>query len=79
MTEKEIETLANMIVTSIFKRIEEDTKAMNADFVDSLPNNEEQIIELTMLLKHYEGLEDYTHAANVFATIQKLQSGHDEQ
>ena len=49
MTEKEMETLANMIVTSIFKRIEEDTKAMNADFVDSLPNNEEQIIELTML------------------------------
>jgi hypothetical protein len=72
MTEKNMEKLADVIVKRFFERIDADTKAMNAEYVDLLPDNEEQLNELHLLLRHYERSEDYINAANVFATIKKL-------
>ena len=73
MTEKNMEKLADVIVKRFFERIDADTKAMNAEFVDELIDNESQLNELHLLLKHYERSEDYIQAANVFATIKKLE------
>lgn len=73
MTEKNMEKLADVIVKRFFERIDADTKALNAEYVDLLPDNEEQLKELNLLLSHYEKNEDYTRAANVFATIKKLE------
>jgi hypothetical protein len=73
MTEKNMEKLADVIVKRFFERIEADTKAMNAEFVDELIDNESQLKELYLLLQHYEKSEDYIQAANVFATIKKLE------
>ena len=61
-----MEKLADVIVKRFFDRIDADTKAMNAEFVDGLIDNETQ-------LQHYERSEDYIQAANVFATIKKLE------
>jgi len=79
MTEEEMNKIVDMIVEQLFIRINDEAKAMNEEFINSLPSNEEQIIELSLLLKHYESTEDYTNAANVFAKIKSLQSGHDKQ
>ncbi len=79
MTEEEMNKIVDMIVEQLFIRINEEAKAMNEEFINSLPSNEEQIIELSLLLKHYESSEDYINAANVFAKIKALQSGHDKQ
>ena len=73
MTEKNMEKLANVIVKKFFERIDADTKAMNAEFVDELIDNESQLNELHLLLQHYERSEDYIQAANVFAAIKKLE------
>ena len=73
MTEKNMEKLADVIVKRFFERIDADTKAMNAEFVDELMDNESQLNELHLLLQHYERSEDYIQAENVFATIKKLQ------
>ena len=73
MTEKNMEKLADVIVKRFFERIDADTKAMNAEFVDELIDNESQLNELHLLLQHYERSEDYIQAANVFAAIKKLQ------
>ena len=73
MTEKNMEKLADVIVKRFFERIDADTKAMNAEFVDELIDNESQLKELYLLLQHYEKSEDYIQAANVFATIKKLE------
>ena len=73
MTEKNMEKLADVIVKRFFERIDADTKAMNAEFVDELIDNESQLKELYLLLQHYERSEDYIQAANVFATIKKLE------
>jgi len=79
MTEEEMQKIVDMIVEQLFIRINEEAKAMNEEFINSLPSNDEQIIELSLLLKHYESIEDYTNAANVFTKIKNLQSGHDKQ
>jgi len=73
MTEKNMEKLADVIVKRFFDRIDADTKAMNANFIDELPDNETQLNELYLLLRHYERGEDYINAANVFAIIKKLE------
>jgi phosphate uptake regulator len=78
MTEEEMQKIVDMIVEQLFIRINEEAKAMNEEFINSLPSNDEQIIELSLLLKHYESIEDYTNAANVFTKIKNLQSGHDK-
>ncbi len=74
MKEEEMEKIANMISDRIFAKIEADTIAFNEDFVDNLPSDEDQILELKMLLNHYEGIEDYTKAANVFAKLEVLKN-----
>ena len=79
MTEEEMQKIVDMIVEQLFIRINDEAKAMNEEFINSLPSNDEQIIELSLLLKHYESIEDYTNAANVFTKIKNLQSGHDKQ
>lgn len=79
MTEEEIQKIVDMVVDQLFIRINKEAQAMNEDFINSLPSNEEQIAELHLLLNHYEGSEDYTRAANVFAKIKALQSGHDKK
>ncbi len=68
-----MEKLADVIVKKFFDRIDADTKAMNTEYVDLLPDNETQLSELHLLLRHYERGEDYINAANVFATIKKLE------
>lgn len=73
MTEKNMEKLADVIVKRFFERIDADTKAMNAEYVEQLIDNETQLKELYLLLQHYERSEDYIQAANVFATIKKLE------
>jgi|TARA_R110002126_G_scaffold199970_1_gene347638 hypothetical protein len=73
MTEKNMEKLADVIVKRFFERIDADTKAMNAEYVEQLIDNETQLKELHLLLQHYERGEDYIQAANVFATIKKLE------
>ena len=73
MTEKNMEKLADVIVKRFFERIDADTKAMNSEFIDELPDNETQLNELHLLLQHYERGEDYINAANVFAAIKKLE------
>jgi protein-arginine kinase activator protein McsA len=78
MTEEEMQKIVDMIVEQLFIRINDEAKAMNEEFINSLPSNDEQIIELSLLLKHYESIEDYTNAANVFTKIKNLQSGHDK-
>ena len=78
MTEEEMQKIVDMIVEQLFIRINEEAKAMNEEFINSLPSNDEQIIELSLLLEHYESIEDYTNAANVFTKIKNLQSGHDK-
>ena len=72
MTEEEINKIVDMIVEGLFERMDMEAKAMNEEFINSLPSNEDQIVELNMLLKHYESLEDYIQAANVFAKIKQL-------
>tara|TARA_R100000541_G_scaffold28828_1_gene38091 strand:+ start:23 stop:253 length:231 start_codon:yes stop_codon:yes gene_type:complete len=72
MTEEEINKIVDMIVEGLFERMDMEAKAMNEEFINSLPSDEDQIVELNMLLKHYEGLEDYIQAANVFAKIKQL-------
>ena len=72
MTEEEINKIVDMIVEGLFERMDMEAKAMNEEFINSLPSNEDQIVELNMLLKHYESLEDYIQAANVFAKIEQL-------
>jgi len=72
MTEEEINRIVDMIVEGLFERMDMEAKAMNEEFINSLPSDEDQIVELNMLLKHYEGLEDYIQAANVFAKIKQL-------
>tara|TARA_Y100000385_G_C12593419_1_gene425695 strand:- start:120 stop:350 length:231 start_codon:yes stop_codon:yes gene_type:complete len=74
MTEEEIQKIVDMIVEELFKRMDAEAKAMNEEFIHELPSNEEQIKELGLLLKYYERVEDYTHAANVFAHIKRLQN-----
>ena len=72
MTEEEINKIVDMVVEGLFQRMDIEAKAMNEEFINSLPSNEDQIVELNMLLKHYESLEDYIQAANVFAKIKQL-------
>ena len=72
MTEEEINKIVDMVVEGLFERMDVEAKAMNEEFINSLPSNEDQIVELNMLLKHYESLEDYIQAANVFAKIKQL-------
>lgn len=72
MTEKNMEKLADVIVKRFFERIDADTKALNDQYEELLPDNETQLRELNLLLSHYERNEDYTRAANVFAAIKKL-------
>ena len=72
MTEKNMEKLADVIVKRFFERIDADTKALNDQYEELLPDNETQLRELNLLLSHYERSEDYTRAANVFAAIKKL-------
>ena len=72
MTEEEINKIVDMVVEGLFQRMDIEAKAMNEEFINSLPSNQEQIVELNMLLKHYESLEDYIQAANVFAKIKQL-------
>jgi len=79
MTEEEINKIVDMIVEQLFMRINKEAQAMNEEFINSLPSNDEQIAELNLLLNHYEGSEDYTKAANVFAKIKALQSGHNKK
>ena len=79
MTQEEMQKIVDMIVEQLFIRINDEAKAMNEEFINSLPSNDEQITELNLLLKHYESIEDYTNAANVFAKIRGLQSGHDKK
>ena len=79
MTEEEINKIVDMVVEGLFQRMDIEAKAMNEEFINSLPSDEDQIVELNTLLNHYEGSEDYTKAANVFAKIKALQSGHDKK
>ena len=72
MTEEEINKIVDMVVEGLFERMDVEAKAMNEEFINSLPSNQDQIVELNMLLKHYESLEDYIQAANVFAKIEQL-------
>jgi hypothetical protein len=72
MTEEEINKIVDMVVEGLFQRMDIEAKAMNEEFINSLPSNQDQIVELNMLLKHYESLEDYIQAANVFAKIKQL-------
>jgi len=72
MTEEEINKIVDMIVEGLFQRMDMEAKAMNEEFINSLPSDDDQIVELNMLLKHYESLEDYIQAANVFAKIEQL-------
>ena len=46
MTEKNMEKLADVIVKRFFERIDADTKAMNAEYVEQLIDNETQLKEL---------------------------------
>jgi len=73
MTEKNMEKLADVIVKRFFDRIDADTRALNDQYEELLPDNETQLRELNLLLSHYERNEDYTRAANVFAAIKKLE------
>lgn len=73
MTEKNMEKLADVIVKRFFDRIDADTKALNDQYEELLPDNETQLKELNLLLSHYERNEDYTRAANVFAAIKRLE------
>ena len=52
MTEEEMQKIVDMIVEQLFIRINDEAKAMNEEFINSLPSNDEQIIELNLLLKH---------------------------
>ena len=72
MTEEEMQKIVDLIVEELFKRFNAEAKAMDEEFIHELPSNEEQIKELSLLLKYYEKVEDYTHAANVFAHIKRL-------
>ena len=72
MTEEEINKIVDMVVEGLFQRMDIEAKAMNEEFINSLPSDDDQIVELNMLLKHYESLEDYIQAANVFAKIEQL-------
>jgi|TARA_B100000780_G_scaffold23866_1_gene15202 hypothetical protein len=72
MTEEEINKIVDMVVEGLFQRMDIEAKAMNEEFINSLPSDDDQIVELNMLLKHYESLEDYIQAANVFAKIKQL-------
>ena len=74
MTEEEMQKIVDMIVEELFKRMDAEARAMNEEFIHELPSNEEQIKELGLLLKYYEKIEDYAHAANVFANIKRLQN-----
>ena len=74
MTEEEMQKIVDLIVEELFKRFDAEAKAMNEEFIHELPSNEEQIKELSLLLKYYEKVEDYTHAANIFSAIQKLKN-----
>lgn len=73
MTQKNMEKLADVIVKRFFDRIDADTRALNDQYEELLPDNETQLKELNLLLSHYERNEDYTRAANVFAAIKKLE------
>ena len=73
MTQKNMEKLADVIVKRFFDRIDADTRALNDQYEELLPDNETQLRELNLLLSHYERNEDYTRAANVFAAIKKLE------
>lgn len=72
MTEEEINKIVDMVVEGLFQRMDIEAKAMNEEFINLLPSDNDQIVELNMLLKHYESLEDYIQAANVFAKIKQL-------
>ena len=72
MTEEEINKIVDMVVEGLFQRMDIEAKAMIEEFINSLPSDYDQIVELNMLLKHYESLEDYIQAANVFAKIKQL-------
>jgi len=72
MTEEEMQKIVDLIVEELFKRFDAEAKIMNEEFIHELPSNEEQIKELSLLLKYYEKTEDYKRAANVFATIKRL-------
>ena len=72
MTEEEINKIVDMVVEGLFQRMDIEAKAMNEEFINSLPSDDDQIVELNTLLKHYESLEDYIQAANVFAKIKQL-------
>jgi hypothetical protein len=72
MTEKNMDKLADVIVEKFFERIEADTQAINTEYEYLLPDNETQLAELHLLLKHYEQGEDYINAANVFAIIKNI-------
>lgn len=73
MTQKNMEKLADVIVKRFFDRIDADTRALNDQYEELLPDNETQLKELNLLLSHYERNEDYTRAANVFAAIKRLE------
>ena len=72
MTEEEINKIVDMVVEGLFERMDVEAKAMNEEFINSLPSDDDQILELNVLLKHYENLEDYIQAASVFAKIEQL-------
>jgi hypothetical protein len=74
MTEKNMDKLADVIVNKFFDRIDADTKEINDEYVNMLIDDETQLKELYLLLKHYERSEDYIQAASVFATIKKLEN-----
>ena len=73
MTQKNMEKLADVIVKRFFDRIDADTRALNDQYEELLPDNETQLKELNLLLSHYERNEDYTRAANLCAAIKKLE------
>ena len=74
MTEEEMQKIVDLIVEELFKRFDAEAKAVNEEFIHELPSNEEQIKELSLLLKYYEKVEDYHRAANIFSAIQKLKN-----
>lgn len=74
MTEEEMNKIVDMIVEQLFIRMEIKGREMSEEFIHDLPTDEEQIEELTLLLKYYERVEDYHRAANIFSAIQKLKN-----
>ena len=49
-----MQKIVDMIVEQLFIRINDEAKAMNEEFINSLPSNDEQITELNLLLKLFQ-------------------------